>query len=331
MGPDEDVAIGLLQFGDYVVRIVNLELIKAVWRAFNEDKVLRLASSVAYSAIFSLAPLLIVLIAVSGWVLSARNGGYAHDVVEDALLGHVGKAAGSGTADLVRQLIADTLGTPRQGFFAQTFGGIALLFGAAALFSTLQDALNAIWQVEAVRGGWKRLGRNRVVAFAMVLVFGLLLLATFAASAAIAFIDTHATWIPPGAYPIILTASNGLVTLLLASVAFASIYKVLPDVGIGWRDVWLGGAVTAVLFVVGESLIAVYFAVAGVTSAYGAAGAFLVALLWIYYSAAVLLLGAEFTKIIAKRAETSAPTAVRLLSEQPAGIDPRKVGKPPKA
>lgn len=129
------------------------------------------------------------------------------------------------------------------------------------------------------------------------------------------------------ANPFVLAIMDQLVSLLLVTLAFASIFKVLPDVTIRWRDVWVGSAVTAILFVIGEALIAIYLAVAGVASAYGAAGSLLVGLLWIYYSAIILLVGAEFTKVVAGHAETVAPSSVRNLTEQPAGIDPRLASK----
>ncbi|HYZ15673.1 MAG TPA: YihY/virulence factor BrkB family protein [Candidatus Acidoferrum sp.] len=299
-------------------------MLKRTWQAFNEDKATRLAAAIAFSAIFSIAPLLIVLTAIVGWVLGLQSGGHGHHVAENALLDPIAKNAGPGTADTVRQLVAASFNKPREGFIAQIVGWVAFVVGATALFSTLQDALNAIWHVEATRGGWKQMLRDRLMAFVMIVIVGLLLLLTFVANAAIAFIGAHLlSQIPVVGSPAVLALIGQLVTFAIVTLVFAAIYKVLPDVKLGWRDVWFGAAVTALLFVVGEALIAFYLAHAGVASAYGAAGSLLVGLLWIYYSAIILLLGAEITKIAAGSAATVAPSNVRRLTEQPAGVDPR--------
>ncbi len=306
---------------------INVALLKNTFTAFNEDKAVRLASSIAFSSIFSIAPLLIVLIAIVGWVLGTQNGGHGHRLAEDALLNQISQSAGKGTADSVRQLVAASFNKPRQSIIAQIVGWLAFLFGATALFSSLQDSLNAIWHVEATKGGWKQMVRDRLASFGMILVVGFLLLATFIANASIAFIGAHLAQIPLVGNRTLLTIAGQIVTLLLVTVMFALIYKVLPDVKIAWRDVWFGAAVTAVLFVIGEALISIYLAVAGVASAYGAAGSILVGLLWIYYSAIILLLGAEFTKVAAGNVQTVAPSSIRKITEQPAGIDPRVAGQ----
>jgi membrane protein len=301
-----------------------LGLVKNVVRAFGDDKVMRLASSVAFAAIFSIAPLVIVIVAVAGWFLGLGNGGHGHQVAEDALLAQVGRAAGAQTADTVRQLVAAAFNKPRQNLLAQIVGWTAFVIGAIGLFGSLQDSLNSIWQVEAAKGGWRQLLRARLASFAMILVIVGLLLATFAASAATTFAAAHFTapW-GAGISPVAVALANQIVTAIAATLGFAAIYKVLPDVNIGWRDVWLGAFVTAILFVGGEVAIAFYLVKAGVASAYGAAGSLLATLLWIYYSAIVLLVGAEFTKAIAHRVTTQVPSTLRHLADHPAGVDPR--------
>jgi membrane protein len=308
---------------------VNLALFKDIWTAFNEDKVLRLASSIAFCAMFSIAPLLIVLIAILGWFVGLQNGGHGHHVAENALIDQVSRGAGKSTADSVRQLVTASFNKPRQGLIAQIVGWVAFFLGAAALFSALQDALNAIWHVESTKGGWKQMVRDRLASFGMILAIGFLLVLTFLANAAIAFVGAHfLSQIPLAANPVVLTVVDQIVSFLLVTLAFALIFKILPDVTLGWRDVWVGAAVTALLFVIGEALIALYLALAGVASAYGAAGSLLAGLLWIYYSAIILLLGAEFTKVAAGQVKTVAPSSVRSLSDQPAGIDSRAVNTP---
>lgn len=298
---------------------MKLATLKNIWQAFNDDKVMRLASSLAFSTIFSIAPLFIVLIAIVGWVVGLQNGGHGHREAENALLAQIGKVAGKNTADTIRQLVAASANKPRQGFIAQVIGGIGFICGATTLFSSLQDALNAIWHVESIKGGWRQIARDRLASFGMILVVGFLLLATFVANAGLAFIGNST----------ILSLVDQIISVILVTVIFAVIYKILPDVRVAWRDVWAGAAVTAVLFVIGEAAISFYLAFAGVASAYGAAGSLFAALLWIYYSAIIFLLGAEFTKITAGPVETVVPSALRSLSEQPAGVDPRTIGKAP--
>ncbi len=303
-------------------------LVKSTFVAFGEDKAPRLAAAIAYSTIFSIAPLFIVLIAIVGWLIGVQHGGHGHRAAEDLLVGQIQKSAGTSASDTVRQMISASFNKPRQGVIAQVIGWIAFLFGASALFSSLQDALNAIWHVEGTKGGWKQMLRDRVASFGMILVIGFLLLVSFVASVALGFIQAHVLAnVPVLGNPVALAVVSQIVSLVFITAIFAAIYKVLPDVSVGWKDVWIGAAVTAILFIVGEAGIAVYIRYAGVASAYGAAGSLLAALVWIYYSAIILLLGAEFTKVYAGSVRTLVPSTIRSTQEHPAGVDPRVAGK----
>jgi membrane protein len=306
-----------------------VDLVKRTIAAFNDDKGQRLAAAIAFSTIFSIAPLFVILIAVVGGLLKVSGNG-GHTSAENGLVAEVAKNAGAAAAETVRKLIDASFSKPRQGAIAQTVGWIAFAFTASGLFASLQDALNAVWHVEAARGGWRQLVRVRVTSIAMILVVGFLLLVTLLANTAITFVGAHVLIrVPFAANPVVLTIVEQLISTVLAAVVFALLFKVLPDVRIAWRDVWIGAAVTAVLFVLGEAVISLYIAYGGVASAYGAAGSILIALLWIYYSAMILLLGAEFTKVFAGHAELTVPANVRQLIERPAGADPRVAGKAP--
>jgi membrane protein len=297
----------------------------ATWRAFNADKAQRLAASIAYGTMFSLAPLFIVLIAIAGIVLGIGNGGHGHQTAEDALLAQIRQGAGTAAEQAVRELITSAFNKPRQGLVAQIVGWVTFLLGASALFGALQDALNAIWGVEGTQGGWRQMLRDRLASVGMIAVLGFLLLVSFALNAGTTVIAARfASIVPFAGGAAIVTIASWAISLALATVIFALIFKVLPDVSIAWRDVWLGAAVTAVLFLIGQALIALYFTFAGVTSAYGAAGSLLALLLWIYYSALILLFGAEFTKVYAGDARTVADSNIRTLIQRPAGIDPRR-------
>ena len=261
-----------------------------------------------------------------GGILSLDGAG-GHTAAENSLIADIAKNAGASTADTVRQLIDAGFNKPHQNRLAQVVGWVAFAFTASNLFASLQDALNAIWHVEATRGGWKQMIRGRIAAFAMIVIVGALLLATFLANAAIAFVGTNIVErIPFTNSTTILTLVEQGVSLVVTAIVFALLFKVLPDVRVAWRDVWIGAGVTAVLFVFGEALISLYLAYGGIASAYGAAGSILVALIWLYYSAMILLLGAEFTKVFATRAELTVPASVRHLTERPAGADPRYIG-----
>ncbi len=305
-----------------------VQLTRETFVAFNEDKAQRLAAALAFSTIFAVAPLFVILIAVVGGVLSLDGSG-GHTDAENSLISEIAKNAGPAAADTVRKLIDASFDKPRQGALAQTIGWVAFAFTASNLFASLQDALNAVWHVEAARGGWRQMVRDRVASFAMIVVVGFLLLVTFVANAAITFVGAHfLARIPFAANPTTLTIIEQVVSIALSAVVFALLFKVLPDVKVAWRDVWIGAGVTAVLFVLGEALISLYIAYGGVASAYGAAGSILVALVWIYYSAMILLLGAEFTKVFAERAELTVPANVRHLTQRPAGADPRLGTRP---
>ena len=303
-----------------------ISVTRQTFTAFNDDKAQRLAAAIAFSTIFAIAPLLVILIAVVGGILSLDGAG-GHTAAENSLIADIAKNAGASTADTVRQLIDAGFNKPHQNRLAQVVGWIAFAFTASNLFASLQDALNAIWHVEATRGGWKQMIRGRVAAFAMIVIVGALLLATFLANAAIAFVGTNIVErVPFTNSTTILTLVVQGVSLVVTTIVFALLFKVLPDVRVAWRDVWIGAGVTAVLFVFGEALISLYLAYGGIASAYGAAGSILVALIWLYYSAMILLLGAEFTKVFATRAELTVPASVRHLTERPAGADPRYIG-----
>ena len=304
---------------------INVATLKSTWTAFNEDKAPRLATSIAYATLFALVPLFIVLIAIVGWFLGLSNGGHGHHVAEKALLDPIQRGAGGTAAEAVRQLVTSSFNKPRQNMVAQIIGWVMFVVGAAGLFSALQDALNDIWRIASSKGGLRHMVRTRLASFGMIGVVGFLLLVSFASNTAITAISAHFTQaIPiPGA-AVLFSIVSWVLSLAVVIVIFALIYKVLPDVDLSWRDVWPGAIVTAILFIVGQVLIALYLTFAGVASAYGAAGSLLALLIWIYYSALILLVGAEFTKVRAQSARTTVAATVRTTTDVPPGTDPRK-------
>lgn len=292
------------------------ELLKETFQEWSQDKASRLAAALAYYTIFSLAPLLMIAIAVAGAVFGeeAAKG----EIVEN-IQGLVGEAG----AKVVQIAIANVNQTG-SGIVATVVGTVTLLLGATGIFGEMQDALNTIWEVapKPGQGAWV-LVRHRLTSFSMVLGIGfLLLLSLFLSTALAAFSSFINSWLPGlGTVLSILnfSLSFGMVTLL-----FAMIYVVLPDVKIAWKDVLVGAAATALLFTIGRTLLSIYLGSAAVSSTFGAASSLAVLLVWIYYSAQVFFLGAEFTQVYARKYGSQiVPTknAVSVATDRTSSVD----------
>jgi membrane protein len=202
-------------------------------------------------------------------------------------------------ASAVQALLA-SVDKPAEGTAATLLGLLLLLIGATTVFGELQDALDRIWRVPAKNqtSGWMALLRARVLSFGMILAIGFLLMVSLVLSAALA---TMAHWWSPffGGWLVIASAVNGIAGFFLVAAMFALIYKVMPRVHVPWSDVWIGAVFTSLLFTLGKSLIGIYIGRSGIVSGFGAAGSLVVVLLWVYYSAQIFLIGAEFTWVYA--------------------------------
>ena len=286
-------------------------LVKETYRRFGADKAPRLAAALSFTTIFAIAPLFIIVIAVAGYAVGVANGtGHGHSLVEEKLLAAIRQSAGTGAADAVRDMVTASFNRPRQSVVAQVVGWITLVLGAAGLFASLQDALNTIWHAEPPKLPILTAIRDRIVSIGMLLAIGFLLLVTTVVNAAIAYVSTYVTQaLPFPAAGWVFAIVNALVSVALIALLFALMFKYLPDTAIAWRDVWTGAFVTSAAFVIGQTIIAFYLGKAGVASAYGAAGSLLVLLLWVYYSAMILLFGAEFTRVYAERHGSRAHSA----------------------
>jgi membrane protein len=282
---------------------LNLATFKETFAEWNADKAARLAAAIAYTTMFAIAPLLIITIAIVGAVLGFTGTTHPHTEVENSLLTQVSRAAGPEAAKMVRGMVDASFGKPRQSIVAQVIGWITFIIGASGVFVALQDALNEIWHAKPpAKQHFLLMVRDRLLSLAMLLVIGFLLPMTFLLNVAIAFVASNLEQALPfaSAGPV-FAAINWLVSLGVITLLFALIFRILPDVEIGWKDVRIGAFFTALLFVIGQAAIGFYIGKAGVASAYGAAGALLAILIWIYYSASILLLGAEFTKVYMRR------------------------------
>ncbi len=259
-----------------------VSLIKQTFSDWSEDKAPRLGAALAYYAIFSIPPLILLVIAAVGLV-------YKGDVA-GAIQTQLATLIGANTA----QTIMQTSQQPEGKSAAVGIAGVAiLLFGASGVFAQLQDAMNTIWEVKPkAKRGVMGMIKDRFLSFTMVLGIAFLLLVSLVLTAAISAFGSAAAV----GHILELVISFAVITLL-----FAMIFKLLPDVKIRWSDVWVGAAMTAALFTIGKFAIGLYLGRSSVGSAYGAAGAVIVMIVWIYYSAQILFLGAEFTQVYANQ------------------------------
>jgi membrane protein len=264
--------------------------------AWSEDRAPRKGAALAYYTAFSLAPILIIAIAIAGAFFgeqAARGQIYAQ------MKGLIGPAG----AGVVQTMVASA-GRSGHGILPTLLGVVTLLVGATSALAELKDGLDELWHAEVARssGFWRYLVhfvRTRLVSIGLILALGFLLLISLALSAFLAALSN--AWGGSDTSNVLLQTLNFLLSFALVTALFATIYKVLPAVQLAWRDVMIGAAVTALLFDVGKHLIGVYLGNSAVTSMYGAAGSMLVVLIWVYYSAQIFIFGAEFTKVFARR------------------------------
>ena len=271
-------------------RVVGM--LKATFADWMEDKALRLSAAVAYYSIFSIAPLLVIAIGVAGLALG-------QEAVKGQLNQQLSQYIGGQAAQAVQSMV-QSASKPSHGWIATILGFATLLLGASGVFGQLKDALNTIWEVQAKSGGGiKAFVRERLLSFGMVLVIGFLLLTSLLLST---FIAGLSGWLesklPMPAF--VWQVATFLVSFGIVTTLFAFIFKVLPDVKLAWRDVWVGAAVTALLFELGKLGLGYYLGKQGAESAYGAATAVVLLLLWVYYTSCILFFGAEFTQVYAR-------------------------------
>lgn len=287
------------------------EMLKRTLSDWSEDRAPRLAAALAYYTIFSIAPVIIIVIAVAGMVFDEA-------AVRGEISAQLQSLVGAQAAEAIESMVANA-SRPTMNTIAGIVGVVVLIIGATGVFFQLQDALNTIWEVQPRPGqGIVATIRHRVLSFAMVLGIGFLLLVSLVLSATLsalgdvvmgqALMDTTVGQIV-----------NIIVSFAVTTLLFAMIYKVLPDAKISWSDVWIGAAATSVLFTLGKWLIGLYLGRSALGSSYGAAGSLVILLVWIYYSAQILFLGAEFTQVYAQRFGRSIeprPYAVRVSEDQ---------------
>ncbi|MEA2162558.1 MAG: rane protein [Thermoanaerobaculia bacterium] len=297
------------------------DLFKQTITEFSSDKVPRLGAALAYYTIFSLAPLLLIVIAIAGLA-------FGHDAAQGKIFDQLRGVLGPTTASSMQEMVKNAA-KPASGTVATIIGVVTLILGASGVFGQLKDALNTIWDVEPKKGGGiMTMLKDRFLSFAMVFGIGFLLLVSLVIDTAIAAVGKYASNKLPGGEALWHLVELGF-SFVVVTVLMAMIFRILPDLKIEWRDVWLGAGLTSLLFILGKFALGIYFAKSAVGSSFGAAGSLVIVLLWVYYSAQILLFGAEFTQVYAradgslkeetKKETAPAPIPVVVLQPVPAG------------
>jgi membrane protein len=270
-----------------------LNILKETVSEFLDDNSFHYAAALSYYTIFSLPPILIIVILIAGSIFGEdAAGGEVYNQLHN-LLGHE-------SAIQIQEMVKQA-GQLEQNLLAQVIGTIALLITSTGVFISLQDALNVIWKVRSrPKSNILKLLQNRLLSFSMILTIGFLLLISLIVHATVVGLSGILHDIMEDATFLLMQSFNILLPLAFATLLFALIFKILPDVKIQWKDVWAGAFFTAVLFTIGKYLISLYMSNVNIASAYGAAGTVIVLLTWIFYSSLILLFGAQFTKVYSK-------------------------------
>jgi membrane protein len=291
-------------------------LIKSSLQAWYDDYASSMGAALAYYTAFSLAPLLLIVIGVAGLVFGREA---AQGEIVEQLQGLVGEQGGKAIEDLLVNA-----SRPGASLLASVIGFVTLLLGATSVVAELQSALDRIWRAPALNQtqGVMALIRSRLLSFGMVVAMGFLLLVSLVIGAALSALGKWTGTLFPAAL-IALQVINLVLGFAITTLLFATAYRILPRMKIAWSDVWVGAFVTAALFTIGKYLIGLYLGGAGVSSGFGAAGSFVVILAWVYYSAQIFLLGAEFTWVYAhshgSRAGTASPAVDSITVSPSAG------------
>ena len=271
-----------------------LPLLKEAASDWIDDGAMRLSSSLAYYAIFSLAPLLVILISIAGLV-------FGEEAARGQLSQQIAVLAGRGAGDAIQAAVQSSASQKSGGVMATIVSTGLLLFGASTVFAELKDSLNIIWGVIVKPGRpFLTLMHDRFFSFSIVLAIGFLLLVSLVISVLLALLGKYMSvrFELPSA---VWQAWDFIISFIVVSSLFALIFKLLPNVRLRWRDVWLGAVATSLLFTIGKLIIGYYLATSSIASSFGAAGSVVIVLAWIYYSACILFFGAEITKIFVRK------------------------------
>jgi membrane protein len=268
-------------------------LAKRAGAAWIDDYAPSMGAALSYYTVFSLAPLLLIVVSIAGLV-------FGEEAARGEIFGQLAGLLGADAAAAVEEVLT-SLNKPAQGLTGALVGVVVLLIGATSVFGELQDALDRIWRapVRGHVGGLWGLLRARLLSFGMILCIAFLLMVSLVIGAVIAALGKWWSGFF-GGWEVLLQIVNLVVGFGLTTLVFAMIYKLMPRVRVQWHDVWIGALVTALLFTAGKFLIGLYIGKTGVASGYGAAGSLIIVFVWVYFSAQIFLIGAEFTWIYAR-------------------------------
>jgi membrane protein len=285
----------MANIGNFLMSTFRLDtivrLLKTTFNEWSDDKAPQLGAALAYYTVFSLAPLMLLIMSVLSLFLHNKEG------TQQQIKQQISQFAGQSTADVVGDILKKNADNKKSGIVATAIGVALALFGASGVFGQLQDALNTIWGVKAKPGqGIMGYIRARFISFAMVGGVCFLLLVSLSVSAFITGMSKHLDAVLPGGSAISVIISI-LINLVIITALFAMIFRFLPDAKIAWSDVWVGAGITSVLFIIGKWALSLYLGSGSAGSAYGAAGGMITTLVWVYYSAQIMLFGAEFTQV----------------------------------
>lgn len=271
----------------------DFKLLKGAFNGFSDDKALKLSASLAYYTVFSLAPLLLLMISLAGAF-------FGKDAINDKVFGEINGLVGNKAAIQVQDMIK-SVSLSGKTTSAVVIGIVTLIMGATSVFGEIQDSINMIWKVKAKpKRGWLKLIKDRLLSSSLIVALGFLLIVSLVINGMVLALSDVLTRFLPDITVIFVNIINLVISFIVITVLFGVIFKVLPDVKIGWKDVRSGALFTAVLFMIGRFLIGFYISTTGTGSTYGAAGSLIVILVWVYYTAAILYFGAEFTQVYAE-------------------------------
>lgn len=270
----------------------SIKILKAAFTGFMDDRALKFSASLAYYTIFSLAPLLLLMISVAGLVLGK-------DAIQGKVFAEINGLVGNDAAKQIQDMIKH-LEMSGKSTISVIIGICTLVIGATTVFSEIQESINIIWQVKPKpKKSWVKMIKDRLLSGSLIVSLGFLLLVSLVVNGALLAMSDKLKSFLPDVTVLIFNIINVAISFIVITILFSVVFKVLPDVKIRWKDVRAGAIFTAILFMIGRLVIGIYIEKSGTSSTYGAAGSLIVILLWIYYTAAILYFGAEFTRAYA--------------------------------
>lgn len=273
---------------------IKFKFIKQLFKEIGANDILKYSASLAYYTILSIVPLLVIVLNVTGFL-------FGKEAISGELYGEINDLVGSNAADQIQKAIQN-IHLAQDNFFATVIGIIVLVFGATGIFGEMQDSLNKIWGLRTKPlKVWWRLIISRLISFSIILSIGFIMIVSLVLNALVNALSNHISFIFGGLGDTILAGLDNIIFIIISTLLFGIIFRVLPDARIKWKDVFMGALITALLFTLGKYVIGLYLGNSNLGNVYGAAGSTMILMIWIYYSSAILYIGAVFTKVYSSR------------------------------